>query len=173
MYHVGEYVVYGMNGVCKVEQIGTMDLSGIDGDKLYYTLAPLYTKGNRVFTPVDNCKVIMRPILTKTEVLNLIDDSIDIDLIQAEHDKSREIAYKESLRSCDCKEWIRIIRTAMKRKADRLAAGKKMAACDERYLKQAKENLYGEFAVSLQIDKAEVEEYISQRISIKKMASAS
>lgn len=162
-----------MSGVCKVEEIGTMNLTGIDDDKLYYTLAPLYTKGNRVFTPVENRKVIMRPIMTKNEVLELIDDSMDIELIQAEHDKSREIAYKDALRSCDCREWIRIIRTALKRKDERLAAGKKMAACDERYLKQAQDNLYGEFAVSLQIDKKEVESYISQRISIKKMASAS
>lgn len=65
MFEIGEYVVYGMNGVCRVEEIGTMDLGGIDSDKLYYTLLPIYTKGSRVFTPVDNQKVIMRAIISK------------------------------------------------------------------------------------------------------------
>ena len=44
MFKVGEYVVYGMNGVCRVEEIGPMPLSGMDSDKIYYTLLPLYTK---------------------------------------------------------------------------------------------------------------------------------
>ncbi|MDO5155259.1 MAG: CarD family transcriptional regulator [Eubacteriales bacterium] len=172
MFSIGDYVVYGMSGVCKVEDIGTMNLSGIDGDKLYYTLLPLYTKGSRVFTPVDNQKVVMRQILSKQEVCDLIDDFMNVQTIDEEQDKNRELAYKEALRSCDCREWIRIMNTAVKRREERLAQGKKMAANDERYLKQAQDYLYGEFAASLQIEKKEVEDYIEHRLSMKEMASA-
>ena len=28
MFEIGEYIVYGMNGVCRVEEIGPMNLSG-------------------------------------------------------------------------------------------------------------------------------------------------
>ena len=48
-----------------------------------------------------------------------------------------------------------------------------MSACDERYLKQAQDNLYGEFAISLKIEKNEVEDYMEQRSNLKEMASAS
>ena len=44
--------------------------------------------------------------------------------------------YKEAMKSCDCKEWVRIINTVLKRKEERLAQGRKMSACDERYLKR-------------------------------------
>lgn len=173
MFEIGEYIVYGMNGVCRVEEIGPMDLGGVESDKLYYTLLPLYTKGSRVFTPVDNQKVIMRPVITKAEACSLIDGMKDVELIEVADDKHRELAYKEALKTCDCREWIRIINTILKRKEERLAQGKKMSACDERYLKQAQDNLYGEFALSLKMEKSEVEDYMEHRITIKEMASAS
>jgi CarD family transcriptional regulator len=173
MFKIGEYIVYGMNGVCRVEEVGPMSLSGVNSDKLYYTLMPLYTKGSRVFTPVDNQKVVMRPVVSKADVCALIDESKDVEVIVTTNDKDREAAYKEGLRSCNCREWIRIINTATKRKKERLAQGKKMSACDERYLKQAQDNLYGEFAVSLNIEKDEVEDYMEHRLALKEMASAS
>lgn len=173
MFEVGEYIVYGMNGVCKVEEIGPMNLSGVDSDKVYYTLLPLYTKGSRVFTPVDNQKVVMRPVISKQETCNLIDEMKDVDLIEVPDDKHRELAYKEALKTCECRELIRIINTVLKRKEERTAQGKKMSACDERYLKQAQDGLYGEFAISLKIDKKEVEDFIEHRTSLKEMASAS
>lgn len=173
MFHIGNFVIYGLSGVCKVEEIGTMQLSGIESDKLYYTLLPLYTKGSRLFTPVDNQKVVMRPILTKEEVYDLIDVFDEVDIIDEQQDKNRELAYKEALFSCDCKEWIRIIQTTIKRKEERIALGKKMAASDERYLKQAQDCLYGEFAVSLGIEKKEVKGFIEQRLMKNRMASVS
>lgn len=173
MFKIGEYIVYGMNGVCRVEEIGPMNLSGIDSDREYYTLLPLYTKGSRVFTPVDNQKVVMRHVISKTEVCNLIDEMKDVEQIEVTDDKKRELAYKEALKTCSCRELVRIINTVMKRKEERLSHGKKMSACDERYLKQAQDSLYGEFAVSLKIEKNEVEDFIERRAQLKEMAPAS
>lgn len=173
MFNIGEYIVYGMNGVCRVEEIGPMSLNGVDSDKMYYTLLPLYTKGSRVFTPVDNQKVVMRPVISEQEVCQLIDDIRNIEEIEVSDDKRRELVYREAVKSCDCRELIRIINTTRKRKEERLAQGKKMSACDERYLKQAQDTLYGEFAISLKIEKGEVEEFISSRIGTTKMAPAS
>ena len=173
MFSIGEYIIYGMNGVCRVEEIGPMSMGGIDSDKEYYTLLPLYTKGSRVFTPVDNQKVVMRPVISKKEACALIDDMKNIGHIEVTDDKRRELAYKEAVKSCDCRQLISIINTVLKRKEERLAQGKKMSACDERYLKQAQDTLYGEFAISLKIDKGEVEEFITHRVELKEMASAS
>lgn len=173
MFSVGEYIVYGLNGVCRVEEIGPMNMSGVESDKIYYTLLPLYTKGSRVFTPVDNQKVVMRPVITKQEACQLIDDMPSIDGIEVVDDKRRELAYKEAVKTCDCRELIRIINTALKRKEERLAQGKKMSACDERYLKQAQDTLYGEFAISLKIEKGEVQDFITNRMEMKAMAPAS
>lgn len=56
MFEVGEYIVYGNTGVCKVEEVKEMKVPGTKNDRLYYTLEPVYDKGCRLFTPVDNEK---------------------------------------------------------------------------------------------------------------------
>ena len=173
MFEIGEYIVYGMSGVCKVEAVGPMSMTGVDSDKEYYTLTPPYSRGSKVFIPVDNQKIVMRKVVDKVEACELIDEMKEIEGIQEESDKNREIAYKEAIKSCDCRQWIRVINTVMNRKEERLAQGKKMSACDERYLKSAQDNLYGEFAISLNLEKSEVEEFIEHRHVMKNMASAS
>ena len=45
-----------------------------------------------------------------------------------------------------------------------IAAGKKMTASDEKYFHLAEESLYGEFAVTLGIDRDQVREFITNRI---------
>lgn len=173
MFQIDECIVYGMVGVCRVAEIGPMDMNGADDDREYYTLLPLYKKRSRVFTPVDNEKVIMRSVISKEEAYSLIGNMNELKLIEVSDDKHRELAYKESMKTCDCREYVRIINTVLKRKKERLEQGKKMSVCDEKYLKQAQESLYGELAISLEIEKDEVEEFILKHLEEKEMASAS
>ena len=51
MFEIGEYIVYGNTGVCKVAEKTKMVAPGAKTDKLYYTLEPVYDKGCRLFTP--------------------------------------------------------------------------------------------------------------------------
>ena len=36
MFDVGEYVVFGSDGVCKVESVGVLDMEGVSRERLYY-----------------------------------------------------------------------------------------------------------------------------------------
>ena len=56
MFEKGEYIVYGHNGICEVEDITHLNLSGVDKGKLYYVLAPLNKKESRIYYPVDREK---------------------------------------------------------------------------------------------------------------------
>ena len=38
MFEIGEYIVYGVKGVCRIEDITHIDISGADKDRLYYVL---------------------------------------------------------------------------------------------------------------------------------------
>lgn len=164
MFTVGDYIIYGSNGVCKVEAVGLLDMSGIPKDRQYYTLQPIYAKTSKFFTPIDNDKVVMRKILTKQEAQDLIDGIQDIELFWEDDVSKRDDIYKESMRKCDCTEWIRIIKTLYQKKMTRLAEGKKVTTGDEKYLRQAEENLYGELAVALGINRDEVKDYIINRV---------
>ena len=72
--------------------------------------------------------------------------------------------YKEAIRTCNCVEWVRIIKTLYLRKKSRLAAGKKVTSSDAKYLHLAEEILYGELSVVMGIPKDEVETYITHRV---------
>lgn len=164
MFEIGEYIVYGNTGVCRVVEVTKMAVPGTKDDRLYYTLEPVYDKGCRLFTPVDNQKVIMRPVLTRQEADELIGQIKEIDVLWVKDEKNREQIYKETIRTCSCVEWVRMIKTLYIRRQSRLAAGKKVTSSDARYLHLAEESLYGELSVVMGIPKDEMEEYIAKRV---------
>ena len=164
MFEIGEYIVYGNTGVCRVVEVTKMAVPGTKDDRLYYTLEPVYDKGCRLFTPVDNQKVIMRPVLTMQEADELIGQIKEIDVLWVKDEKNREQIYKETIRTCSCVEWVRMIKTLYIRRQSRLAAGKKVTSSDARYLHLAEESLYGELSVVMGIPKDEMEEYIAKRV---------
>jgi CarD family transcriptional regulator len=165
MFKVGDYVVYGNTGVCKIEDIGPLSIGS--SDKEYYTLVPVYGRNSKLYTAVDSDKVVIRPIMTKQESDALINEMEEIDALRIGDEKRREEIYKETMRTCDCKEWVRIIKTLYSRKMDRLSRGKKVTSSDERYLQMAEENLFGELAFSLQMPKEKVGEFIGEKIGKK------
>lgn len=72
MFQIGDKIVYGNTGVCTVEEITTVSMSGVDKNRLYYVLKPLYQDGI-IRTPVDNDKVFMRPVISRQEAEALVD----------------------------------------------------------------------------------------------------
>lgn len=164
MFEIGEYIIYGTKGVCQVMDITTMNLDGVPKDTKYYILQPWNQSGSRIFVSVDNQKTIMRKILTKEEANALIDKIPEIEEIWVDNDKVREEKYKECIRTCECSELVRIIKTLYLRREERLKAGKKITTTDERYLKLAEEHLYTELSVALDIPVENMEKYITEKV---------
>lgn len=164
MFEKGEFIIYGSSGVCQVEEIGPMEMSGAKEGKLYYTLLPVYTNGSKIFTPVDNTKIVMRKIMTKQEAMDAIIEIPEIEPLWIEDEKKREELYKETLHACTFEGYIKVIKTLFHRQQSRLENGKRLATVDERYLKMAQDGLYGELAISLSMDKEDVVNFITEQI---------
>lgn len=162
MFEVGEYVVCGNKGVCVVEKITTLDIAGVDKEREYYILKPKYQKGSTVYVPVDAPKESMRRVIDREEAQKLIDTIQDVPLLAITNEKLSEQVYRESLKSGNCEEWVRIIKTIWLRKQERLQAGRKVTAVDAKYFHIAEESLYGELAVALDLERDEVEAYIEK-----------
>ena len=152
MFEIGEYIVYGNNGVCKVENIGKLDMKGENRDRLYYWLTPVYGQGSKIYSPVDNQKTVMRKVLTKEEAEKLTDEIDEIETLWIVDEKQREAAYKKAMYSVDCRSLLQIIKTVYLRKEERVKQGKKVTATDERYFKLAEDKLYQELAVPLGLE---------------------
>lgn len=164
MFEVGEYIVYGIKGVCRIEDITHIDISGADKDRLYYVLSPIGKGSGKIYAPTDNQKVMMRRIITKEEAKSLIEELPQIELLWVPDDKQREAKYKEALNTCDYRAWVSIVKTLYLRKQERVAQGKKITALDERYMRTAENELYSELSLALDVPKDKMEGYIMGQI---------
>lgn len=162
MFEIGELVIYGSYGVCRVAEVGIPDAQGLM-KSMYYTLEPYYKSGSKIFTPVDNKKVVMRKIVSKKEAIELIDEIKNIEALWITDEKKRETEYKDAVRKYDLRELVKIIKTICLRAQVRLTEGKKTTASDDKYFRMAEDNFYGELAVSLGMDKDAVKEFVLQR----------
>lgn len=167
MFQVNDIVIYGNHGVCEITEVGTLKMPMVDQEKLYYTLRPVYRRDSAVYAPVENRKIIMRPIVTKEEAEQLIMQISEIETVWIVNEKAREVQFKEALQTCDCKELVKIIKTLYQRKQQRLESGKKVTVVDEKYFRQAEEKLYEELAYVLGMEKNKMSEYISARMEEK------
>ena len=164
MFKIGDYIVYGNNGVCIVKEITSMEIKGIDNTKLYYKLAPVENSRNTIVTPIDNEAVVMRRMISRDDAENLIERVPTLSPVPIPDDKQREEVYKTVMKSCDPCEWFRIIITLYNRKQERARQGKKSTSIDDRYFKQIENNLYGELALALGRDRNDVVDYIKGKL---------
>lgn len=158
MFKKGDFVVNTNNGICEINDIVTMNMSGID--KEYYLLIPVAEQTAKVYVPIDLATQRIRLAMSKKDALELIESIKDIDEAYIENEKEREKTYKEALNSRDPKRLVGIIKTLYLRKQERVVAGKKNTAVDERYFKLAENHLHSELAFALQVDKEKVQEMI-------------
>lgn len=164
MFELGTMLVHPTYGVCEVVHIGKIDMKNVKDERLFYTLVPLYDAKSKLFIPTDSESLGLRPVMTKESALELVASLPAMEPIAVQNEKEREKIFKEMIRGGNCEDISRIIKTLYLRKKARLAAGKKAVSLDEKYLFIAREQLYGELAVSLGIEKNGVEDYITQKI---------
>ena len=160
MFAAGDLVIYGGEGVCRVDSVGTPDTSGYDKTKAYYTLSPMYRTG-QVMTPVDT-RVLMRPIMTASEVTDFLASLPALPAEEPESMSQRAIKdhYHAVVTSYDCRRMAGLIRSAVRRRKHALRTGRKVSQMDERYLRRAENALYGELAAALDLPEEEVLPYI-------------
>ena len=164
MFEKGDYVIYGNNGICRVQDITTLSISGIDKNRKYYLLKPVYASGSTVYTPVDTAETLLRPALSREEADSLIRSIPDIPLIPIADEKTLEKTYKEYMRSNSTRAWVQLIKTIYLRKEKRTMKGYKVTALDSRYFSLAESSLYGELAIALDKPREEVKSYIASCI---------
>lgn len=164
MFEKGEYVVYGTKGVCQVEDITHVDMPGADKERLYYVLCPVHNTSGKIFSPIDNQKIVMRKVISEDEAKELIAEIPSIEELWISNEKEREAKYKEAVLSCDYKDWVGVMKTLYLRKQRRIAQGKKVTALDEKYLHLVENELYDELSIALHIPANQMERHIREQI---------
>lgn len=164
MYKIGEYIIYGNDGVCKVEDVGVLNISGINKKRIYYTLKPVYENG-KIFTPIDT-SVFMRSLINYEEVQQLIESIPYIKDKKCNEKNSRllQIYYKNLLQTHECSDLLTLIAGIYEKKDKAMKSGKKLGQIDNRFMKVAEGLINDEFSVVLGIPREEVADYIKEKI---------
>lgn len=160
MYAIGDKIIYGENGVCTVEKIAPLEMSGASADKLYYYLTP-YTGTGTYFAPVDS-STFMRPVMSRAEAEALIDAIPGIPPAVCNDSRFNHVDayYRELFKLHTCEALVSIVKGLHARMSER----KTKSSRAESTMKRAKDILHGELAVALEMDICEVEAYIAARI---------
>lgn len=156
MFAIGDYVMKTSNGVCHIDDITNINMSGVDKDKLYYVMTPVEGKKSTLYVSVDTAPQNIRYALTSDEAMKVIKSIPQIEEVEIANDKVREQQYKEAVRSGSPEALVGILKTIYARRKQRENLGKKNTAVDERYFKQAENLLYAEIAFALGKDKEDI-----------------
>lgn len=162
MFAKGSFVISSSNGVCEIRDIVKMNMTGVE--KEYYVLLPVEDEKAKVFLSIDTAEKRVRSVMTKEEAWKLIKEIKAVDETLIKNEREREKFYKEAINSRDPKQWISIMKTLYIRREKRLEEGKKSTSMDERYFKLAENQLHGELAFSLGVEKSDVRRMIEENI---------
>ena len=160
LFGIGDVIVYGGEGVCRVESIGVPPLTGVNKQRQYYTLKPLYREG-KIYAPVDT-EMFMRPVISRedADALILRIPEIEPEIYENSNLRFLNEYYQKKLQNYSCEGLIKLIRSTRAKRELMISRGKKLGLVDERYMKRAEDMLHGEFAVALEIERSAVPHYI-------------
>jgi len=164
MFKVGDFVMKANNGICRVDNIGHLEMSGANKEKLYFFLTPLNEVHTKLYVPTDKEDSGLRKVITEEEAWKFIEAIPHIDEAWITDDKQREQRYKEAIQSCDPEKLMAIIKSMYHRKQKRTALGKKNTSIDEHFFKLAENNLYTELAFAIGKNKDDMQDIISEKI---------
>lgn len=146
MYQIGDQVVYGIHGVCRVVD---QEERVVDRKKVVYmALEPMEQEGSRYLIPTHN-PVAMRkvkPMLTNEELTALLESKEALEDNWIRDENQRKQTYRELISSGDRVRLMQMVRTLYRHKAEQLTAGRKVHICDDNFLRDAEKLLCSEIA---------------------------
>ena len=160
MFNIGDILVYGVQGICKIDSCETKQIGRQSAD--YYVLKPLFNESTAVFVPVENelLTAKMQAVLTKTQAEELVKRVEQIDIIKSNDENQKRELYKAILSSGDREKLIALIKTIRLERNIRRQGNKKLNINDEQTLRKAELLIYNELAFVFDAEPGEVKDMI-------------
>ncbi len=164
---IGELVIYGTNGVCKIEDLRNEDFAG--EARLYYILRPVAESGKTcIYVPADNELLVggMRELLPADGLLAALAEAGPYLGDEWPSDgRGRNKRCKELLASGNRTALIRLIKTLKTESATRT-----LTAAEEAVCMRAASMLHQEFCLSFRITPAEMIPFIMGELAVERLA---
>ena len=167
MFNIGDTVVYGTTGVCKIADITPPPVRGMDPNNKYFLLRPLYQDG-KLYTPVHGAEEKMRPVITREQAEKLIAmiPTMKAETYQADNTAQLAERYQQIFSSNNCLDLAELVLSLYVKKQHLTKQRRRFGQVDERFMKRAQTLLHGELATALGIPFDEVEDYVLSRVNV-------
>lgn len=158
MFKVNDYVFYGVNGICRIDNICAEPFEGAPKDMLYYVLHTLAEPKQTILNPVTNEKVRMRYVMTVEEAEAFFSLFPSLPPLEGGSAKQLRDAYITAIKSGEPREWGRIMRTYRARL--RLAEAKltRVTDAERSFYETSRRLLASEIALALSLSVNEIEQ---------------
>ena len=163
MFNTGETVIYGINGVCRVEGVTQMDITGEKQD--YYVLKPVFNGRSTLFVPLGNEKLVgrMRPLITEAGIRALSATFESVEPLWIENEDERKARCAAAMADNDRETILALIKAIRIHRDRQFDIGKKLHVGDERFLKDAEKLLREEASFVLDKDMSSVLTFLDEK----------
>ncbi len=164
MYQVGDQVVYGVHGVCRIADFQKQIVNR--KTVTYLVLEPVGQDGARYLVPMHNEAAMskLRPMLSPQEMEALLQSQEIRTDNWIREENIRKQTYRELITSGDRAGLMRMVHTLYKQKNIQLAAGKKFHLADDNFLRDAEKLLTSEIAVVMGMEPDEARTYLRNQL---------
>lgn len=168
MFDKGSLIVYGGEGVCRIDDIICQSFGGQQQEKQYYVLVPVRSASSKLYVPVDNEKLTSRimTLLDFEEIKSLIDECEPFEWIS--DNKQRGKLYKEIFASYDRKAIFSLAKLLESAKSGEIECVKKLYVLDDDAIRRVSQILYAELSYSVELSPDEVLPIVAGKIELKK-----
>ncbi len=166
MFNIGDKIVYGSEGVFTVQEYTASPLDKSD-ERIFYILVPISgSQNNKIIAPSDGGRVPMRGVISRDEALALIDRMPEIGEITVAQERGRRDAYRAVINEGRGEDFVSIIKTVRRRREEFMLLKRRLSETDTDFEGRAKNCLFGELSVALDIPRADVERFIEERLEL-------
>ena len=165
MYQIGDFVVYGVQGVCRVlgQEKQLVNRKRVE----YLVLEPLSRGESKFYLPLQNQTAMekLQPLLSKEELELLLKSEqirgncwIQVESLRKQH-------YRELLAGGDRAGLLRMLYNLYRYRAQLEESGKKFHQCDDNFLRDAEKLLAGEIAVVMHMELPQAIAYLREKLN--------
>lgn len=147
MFEQGQQVIYGGNGVCRIEEIAERD-TGVLGVRQVYVIR--LASGLTSYVPVES-SVFMRALISPEEAERVLTDypTIGMRAFAGSNSKALSDQYRAIIARHDPREMLCLYKSLQNKVEQARRAGKKPGTMDERFASLALEQVAQELSVVL------------------------
>jgi len=162
---VGEAVVYGVHGVCKIT--GTEQRTEGGKRQAYLVLEPVYQRGSRFLVPADNDAVLRKivPLLPPQDIRSLLASAaVHKDCWIADENRRKQ-EYKNLISNGSREPLLAMLYTLYRNQRQQRALGRRCHICDERFLNDTEKEFAEEIAYAMGMEVEQARLYLRAALS--------